>query len=175
MPTIDLFVHAVERVVERGGLASVGLGKALHAAGGNLARVGCARHLGGAIRRAVVDDDDVQILVVGVQHRADGADDDRLFVVGGNEHGDARIDSRREAWRCGLRRRSMMAKMPTMMSRALIRMSPTKKTKTMKLPMMPSAEKAMESGIVRARCQKVSGGITSAVVLPISAETGTIG
>ena len=44
----------------------------------------------------------------------------------------------------------------------------------MKLPMMSSAEKAMESGMVRTRCQKVSGGITWAVVLPISAETGTM-
>ena len=32
----------------------------------------------------------------------------------------------------------------------------------------------MESGMVRMRCQKVSGGMTSAVVLPISAETGTM-
>jgi len=54
-----------------------------------------------------------------------------------------------------------------------MRMSPTKKTMTMKLPMMSSAEKAMESGMVRTRCQKVRGGITCAVVLPISAETGT--
>ena len=64
--------------------------------------------------------------------------------------------------------------MPTMMRRALMRTSPTKKTMTMKLPMMSSAEKAMESGMVRTRCQKVSGGMTSAVVLPISAETGTM-
>ena len=61
-----------------------------------------------------------------------------------------------------------------MTSRALIRMSPTKNTRTMKLAMMSSAEKAMESGMVRTRCQKVSGGITCAVVLPMSAETGTM-
>ena len=61
-----------------------------------------------------------------------------------------------------------------MTRRALIRTSPTKKTMTMKLPMMSSAEKAMESGMVRTRCQKVSGGMTCAVVLPMSAETGTI-
>ena len=46
---IDLFVHAVERVVERGGLASVGLGEHLHAAGGDLGGVGLARHLEGAV------------------------------------------------------------------------------------------------------------------------------
>ena len=40
--------------------------------------------------------------------------------------------------------------------------------------MMSSAEKAMESGMVRTRCQKVSGGMTWAVVLPMSAETGTM-
>ncbi len=45
---------------------------------------------------------------------------------------------------------------------------------TMKFPTMSTAEKAMESGTARRCCQKVSGGITSAVVLPISAETGTI-
>ena len=33
---VDLFVDAVEGVVERGGLASVGLGEHLHAAGGDL-------------------------------------------------------------------------------------------------------------------------------------------
>ncbi len=35
--------------------------------------------------------------------------------------------------------------------------SPTKKTIKMKLPMISTAEKAMESGMVRMRCQKVSG------------------
>ena len=44
----------------------------------------------------------------------------------------------------------------------------------MKLPTMSRAEKAIESGMVRTRCQKVSGGITCAVVNPISAETGTM-
>ena len=46
----------------------------------------------------------------------------------------------------------MMAKMPTMIRRALMRMSPTKKTRTMKRPMKESAEKAMESGIARKYC-----------------------
>ena len=40
----------------------------------------------------------------------------------------------------------MMAKIPTMMRRALISTSPTKKTRTIKRPMIESAEKAMESG-----------------------------
>ena len=67
----------------------------------------------------------------------------------------------------------MTANKPTIMSRALIRMSPRKKTMTMKLPIRSSAEKAMESGMVRMRCQKVRGGITWARVLSMSAETGT--
>ena len=92
---IDLFVHAIESVVERGGFASIGLGEHLHAAGGDLLRVGCGGHFGGAVAGAVVDDNDVQILVVGVEHGADGAHDDRLFVVGGNENCDARIEAGR--------------------------------------------------------------------------------
>ena len=92
---VDLLVDAIERVVERGGLAFIALGEHLHAAGGDLLRVGCRGHFGGAVGGAVVDDDDVEVLVVGVEHRADGADDDRLFVVGGDEHGDARIEAGR--------------------------------------------------------------------------------
>ena len=87
----DLLVHALERVVERGGLAFIALGENLNAAGGDLLGVGRGGHFGGAVLRAVVDDDDVEVLVVGVEHRADGADDDRLFVVSGNENRDARV------------------------------------------------------------------------------------
>ena len=170
---VDLFVHAVEGVVERGGLASVGLGENLHAAGGDLSGVGFCGHFGGAVERAVVDDDDVEVLVVGVEHRADGADDDRLFVVGGDEDGDARIVAGR-GLRRGLRRRSMTAKMPTMIRRALMRMSPTKKTMTMKLPMMSSAGEGDGIGQGAHVLPEGEWGITSAVVLPISAETGTM-
>ena len=92
---IDLFGQAIEGVVERGGFASIGLGEDLDAAGGDLVGVGFAGHFGGAVAGAVVDDDDVEILVVGVEHGADGAHDDRLFVVGGNENGDARIEAGR--------------------------------------------------------------------------------
>ena len=53
-------------------------------------------------------------------------------------------------------------------------MSPTKKTITMNLPTKAMLEKAMESGRARTLCQKVSRGMTSAVVFPIKPETGTI-
>ena len=42
---VDLFVHAIEGVVERGGLACIVLGEHLHAAGGDLLRIGSARPL----------------------------------------------------------------------------------------------------------------------------------
>ena len=51
---VDLFVDAIESVVEGGGLAPVGLGEHLHAAGGDLLGVGLARRLrrcGPSIRR----------------------------------------------------------------------------------------------------------------------------
>jgi hypothetical protein len=145
---VDLFGEPVEGVVERGGLAAVGLGEHLHAARGDLGGVSLAGHLGGAVARAVVDDDDVEVGVVGVEHRADGADDDLFLVVGGNQHGHAGVEAGRgRAW--GRRRRSMMARRPTSSRRALIRMSPTKKTSTMNLPMMAMLEKAMESGSAR--------------------------
>ncbi len=46
---VNIFRHAIEREVERGGFASVGLGKHLHAACGNLRGIGFAGHLGGAV------------------------------------------------------------------------------------------------------------------------------
>ena len=92
---IDLFSDAIEGVVECGGLASIALGENLHAAGGDLLRVGGGGYLGGAVAGAVVDDDDVEILVVGVEHRADGADDDRFFVIGRDENGDAGVEAGR--------------------------------------------------------------------------------
>ena len=92
---VDLFVDAIERVVERGGLAFIALGEDLHAAGGDFPGVGRGGHFGGAVFGAVVDDDDAEVFVVGVEHRADGADDDRFFVVGGDENGDARVEAGR--------------------------------------------------------------------------------
>ena len=44
----------------------------------------------------------------------------------------------------------------------------------MKVPTMARLEKAIESGRARRYWRKVILGITSAVVLPISAETGTM-
>src|ERR1035438_134092 len=77
-----------------------------------------------------------------------------------------------EGLRRGLRRRSMMAKMPTMISRALIRMSPTKKMKTMNLATKAALENAIESGTARRYCHSVSCGMTSEVVLPINWGAG---
>ena len=91
MPTIDLLVDAVERVVERGGFAFIALGEDLHVAGGDFLRVGGGGYFGSAVLRAVVDDDDAEIFVIGVEHRANGAHDDGFFVVGRDENGDARI------------------------------------------------------------------------------------
>ena len=68
----------------------------------------------------------------------------------------------------------MIARIPISTSRPVIRTSPIKNTITMKCPISDIPEKAIESGIPRSRCQKVSGGITSAVVLSISRDTGTI-
>ena len=68
----------------------------------------------------------------------------------------------------------MMAKIPTRINRALMRTSPRKNTITMKLNTIESAENATESGKARMCCQNVSGGITSAVVFPISSDTWTM-
>ena len=86
---IKLLGQPVEGEVQRGRLAPVGLGQHLNASIGDLGRIGLARRLGRAVARAVVDDKDAQIRVVGVEHRADGAHDDLLLVVGGNQNGDA--------------------------------------------------------------------------------------
>ena len=45
----DLLVHAIEGVVERRGLALIGLGEDLDAAGGDLLRVGGGSHFSGAV------------------------------------------------------------------------------------------------------------------------------
>ena len=46
---VDFFVHALQSVVERGGLAFIALGENLHAPGGDLLRVGRGGHFGGAV------------------------------------------------------------------------------------------------------------------------------
>ena len=92
---VKLLRQAVEGEVQRGGLASVGLAENLNAAGGYLGGVSRARDLGGAVAGAVVDDHDMKVGVVGVEHRADGADNDLFLVVGGDEDGDAGIEAGR--------------------------------------------------------------------------------
>ena len=73
-----------------------------------------------------------------------------------------------------LRKRSMKAKTPMMIRRALMSTSPTKKTHTTKCPKKANARNATESTRACQRCGEESGGMTCAVVLPMSSETGTI-
>ena len=96
--------------------------------------IGLARNLEGAVVRAVVDHDDAQVLVVRVQHGADGAHDDLLFVVGGDEHGDARAEIAGDAGIVALAQAIDDGEDADEHSRALISTSPMKKTMTMKLP-----------------------------------------
>ena len=91
---VDFLAQPVERVVQCGGLAGVGLGKHLDMPCLDLRRIGLASYLCGPIRRPVVNHNHMQVLVVGVKHRADSTDDHRLFVIGGNEHRDARVVAR---------------------------------------------------------------------------------
>ena len=60
-----------QREVEGSRLSAVGFGQDLHASGSDVFGVGFAGNFKGAVRRAIIDDDDVQIGVVGVQDRAD--------------------------------------------------------------------------------------------------------
>ena len=92
---IDLLMNSFEGKVESRGLAAVGLDEHFDATGGDLRFVSLARDLSGAVGGAIVDDEDVDVFVIGVQHRADGAHDNRFFLVGRNQHGDARVVTRR--------------------------------------------------------------------------------
>jgi hypothetical protein len=47
--------------------------------------------LGGAIRRPVVDDDDLERRPVELEHALDGLDDDALLVVRRYQHADERV------------------------------------------------------------------------------------
>jgi len=90
---VDLLRDALEGVVEGGGLALIVLGEHLQAASGDIPRVSGGGHFSGAVARTVVDDNDAQVFVVGVEHGADGAHDDGFFVIGGDENGDAGIEA----------------------------------------------------------------------------------
>ena len=92
---VDLLGDALEGVVEGCGLAFIGFSEHLEPAGGDLLRVGAGGHFSGAILRAIVDHDDAEILVVGVENRADRSDDDRFFVVSRNENSHARVEAGR--------------------------------------------------------------------------------
>ena len=92
---VDLLVDPLQRVVQRVRLAAVRLGQHRQAAGGDIGRIGLARHVVGPVRRSVVDDDDADVLVVRHHHGADRPDDHLLFVVRGNQHGDPRLIVRR--------------------------------------------------------------------------------
>src|SRR5208282_2271193 len=86
---VDLLRDAIEGVVEGGGLAFIVLGEHLQAAGSDVLCVSGGGHFSGAVAGAVVDDDDAEVFVVGVEHGADGADDNGFFVIRGDENGDA--------------------------------------------------------------------------------------
>ena len=89
MPTNSSSVHVLQRVVERVGLAGVGLGQHRHPAIGDFLLEGRARDLERLIDGAVVDDDRAQVGIVRVEHGTDRPLDDLLLVVGGNQHRDA--------------------------------------------------------------------------------------
>ncbi len=88
---VNLLLHVAESEVKSFGFASVGFGEDGDAAFGDLFGVGFGGDFVGVVLAAVVDDDDVDVFVVGHQDGADGAGDDLLFVVGGDEDGDARV------------------------------------------------------------------------------------
>jgi len=67
---VDLFIEAVERVVEAAALPPLGLVRTW-TAGGDFRGISIASDFEGAVAGAIVDDDDVEVLVVGVE---DGAD-----------------------------------------------------------------------------------------------------
>src|SRR5208282_4572770 len=74
--------------VQRLGLAAVGLGENQHSAGGGFGGKRAAGDVQSAILGTVVDDDHTQIGIVGIERALDGAFDDLLLVIGGNEHRD---------------------------------------------------------------------------------------
>ena len=78
-------------VVERARLAAVFLPEHPDVA---LPREGLLGHLEGAIRRAVVHDDDFHSLVVLRQQRLDRPDDDHFLAEGRDDHGDRRVVGR---------------------------------------------------------------------------------
>ena len=94
-PDVNLLVHLVQRVVQRGGFAPVRLLQHGNVAGLDLRLIRLARNIRGSIVRSVVDHDHANVVVVGVQHRADSAHDDLLFVVRRHQHGHPRIEPRR--------------------------------------------------------------------------------
>ena len=74
--------------VKRLGLAAVGLGENQHPAGRFFGGKGAAGDFQRAILGTVVDDDHAQIGIVGVERALDGAFDDLLLVISGNENRD---------------------------------------------------------------------------------------
>ena len=74
--------------VQRLGLAAVGLGENQHSAGGFFGGKGAAGDFQSAILGSVVDDDHAQIGIVGIERALDGALDDFLLVIGGDENRD---------------------------------------------------------------------------------------
>ena len=96
-----LFGDLLQGEIERVGLARVRFGEQRHAASSNLVPECAACDFKRRVFRAVIDNDDPQILVIGVQHRAHRALDNLLFVVRRNQHSDSGLVTRIEDHACG--------------------------------------------------------------------------
>src|SRR6266702_117274 len=83
---VDIFLRAIEREVERIGLAAIGLGQHGQATRRDIRWVGISRGPVRIVLRSVVDHDDSDVLVVRHHHRADRANDHFLLVVRGDQH-----------------------------------------------------------------------------------------
>ena len=88
----DLFIAQVLQAEVQGfGLAGVGFCQNHDLAAGCLLGEGGASYLEGTIFRAIVDDDDMKIGIIGIERGTNGALDNFFLVVCGNQHGDIRF------------------------------------------------------------------------------------
>jgi len=91
---VDLLGDALEGVVEAAALPSLGLVSTWRRPA-EISWRSAGGHFSGAVAGAVVDHNDAQVFVVGVEHRANGANDNGFFVIRGNENGNARAKAGR--------------------------------------------------------------------------------
>ena len=92
----DLDVGLLDGVVERARLTAIPLREQAHA---RMAAKGFVEDIVRAIRRAVVDDDDLEVLVPRAKQGLDAVDDDALLVVGRYDDGKARQPTRERGQR----------------------------------------------------------------------------